>query len=374
MPVRYRVKRRSNFSKGSEAADMADEMSSAGAQKRIVFAGAGNVGLQAILCMALVINANPEDSPCCFVVDFDRVEEKDTRKGYPTFLIGWFKAKAAVEIVRMLYGEKTAGKFVPVIAAAQGAPGIFRHADGVFNGTDSSLDAAYISEESRNTWEVRMSTGLFGNASMHTIEVIPQGFTLGEVSYDSHAWADSTRQECKFGLPINSFAGIAQPFGSLTGALSVQLYLAGERSRYRMIRVCGDDILQCHGADASKRYLRESEQLPLSYDETPLGALWTESAMRLRVDNACDILLEFPIPIVARFCEKLCERPYRGFERQPPAGLCLCGRKTICRSSTQEVLLHEVKDIAHRSLLELHAPAGLRFQPYRGTAGVPAST
>ena len=339
---------------------MPHEMLGAEQMKKIVFVGAGNVGLQAILSIALVMNASHGDSRRCFVVDFDMVQEKDTRKGYPASLVGRFKAEAAVEVVRILYG-KTADRFFPVVAAAQSVPGVLRNAEWVFNGTDSALDAAWVSEQSRNAWEARMSAGLFGETPMHTIEVIPPGFALGEVSYDAQAWADTTRQECLFGLPVNSFAGVSQPFGSLVGALAIHLYQASERSHYRMIRISGDEILQCRGSDDLQRSLRASEELPLSYDET-LGALWSETAMRLCVDNPEDMLLEFPIPIVTRFCEKLCEKPYRGFERQPPTGLCcVCGGKTFCRASPREVRLDEVEDIAHLSLSELHAPAGLGF-------------
>jgi hypothetical protein len=333
------------------------------ALKRIVFAGAGNVGLQAILALGLVITASPADHWLCFVVDFDQVKEKDTRKGYPVRLTGWLKAEAAVELVRLLYGEKTAAHFIPVVAAAQSAPGLFRDAEAVFNGTDSTLDAAYVSEESRNAWEVRMSTGILGGSSVHSIEIMPAGCTLGDASYDTPAWADTARHECKFGLPVNSFAGVAQPFGALVGALAVHLFLCSRRetrSRHHLLRVYGEEIIQSFGTDTIQPCLRVSEEIRLSY-EAPFGRLWSEIAMRLGVDHS-EVLLEFPVPLVTRVCGNGCEEPYRGFERQPPTGDCLvCGGKTFCLASPREATFVEVHDITAHTLRQLHAPAGLRL-------------
>ena len=58
-----------------------------GSENHLVVVGAGNVGLQAILTLALV-HRNRKDPWSIAVVDFDRVEGKDVNKGYHPRLIG----------------------------------------------------------------------------------------------------------------------------------------------------------------------------------------------------------------------------------------------------------------------------------------------
>jgi len=131
------------------------------ANERVAVVGAGNVGLSAIMTLALVGQSlgGPWE---ILVVDFDRVSEKDSGKGYHPSLVGRFKADAAREMVRRAYGDRAADTVRPVVAAAQSVPGLIRLAEAVFNGTDSTLDAAFVSEEARNTWELRLSTGILG--------------------------------------------------------------------------------------------------------------------------------------------------------------------------------------------------------------------
>jgi len=212
---------------------------------KVVIAGAGNVGFHAAMTLALIIRQNVDNPWWIAVVDFDRVEAKDVAKGYHPSLIGRFKAEATVEFVRMVYGNETAEKFFSVIAAAQSAPGLFRGVGAVFNGTDSARDAAFVSEASGNSLEIRMTTGMFGLVPVHCIEVMPRGYTLGVYSYDSAAWADAGQEECQFGLPINSFAGVAQPFGSLSACHAVQAFLCQEHEenqRPYIIRISGTKI------------------------------------------------------------------------------------------------------------------------------------
>jgi hypothetical protein len=297
------------------------------------------------------------------VVDFDRVEETAVNKGYPSRLTGRYKAEAAVEMIREAYGLTTSAAFHPVVAAAQSVPGLLREAGAVFNGTDSSLDAAYVSEEARNAWEARLSTGVFGERAVHTVEVQPPGYTLGEVSYDSAAWADAARNQCKFGIPENTAAGIPQPFGALTGALAVQLFLSRRREDREfpfLIRMTGEEIVQSYGPRDSQGFIRLSREIPFSYGQS-LSRLWRDAAGLLGLAPE-DIYLGFPVPLVTRRCSNLEHRPYQGFERYPIRGRCpACGEETYCLQAPREVSFEEITPIAHLSLCELCCPAGMGF-------------
>jgi hypothetical protein len=297
------------------------------------------------------------------VVDFDRVEEKAVNKGYAPRLTGRYKAEAAVEMVREAYGPETSADFHPVVAAAQSVPGLLREAGAVFNGTDSSLDAAFVSEEGRNAWEARLSTGIFGEKAVHTVEVQPPGYTLGEVSYDSAAWADAARHQCEFGIPENTAAGVPQPFGALTGALAVQLFLSRRRENREIpfiIRMTGEEIIQSYGPRDSQRFIRLSREIPFSYDQS-LSRLWREAADRLGLVPE-HIYLGFPIPLVTRRCAHEEHGPYQGFERFPVRGRCpACGGKMYCLQAPREVSFEEITPLGHRSLRELHCPAGMGF-------------
>lgn len=327
-----------------------------------VFVGAGNVGLQAILTFALVTR-EVEVPWRAWIVDFDSVEEKDVRKGFHHRMVGQFKAEAAVAMVSLLYGKQTASRFSHLISAAQSAPGLIREADAVFNGVDSTLDAAFVSEEARNTYEVRMSTGIVIGTAAHTLEVMPRGFTLGEISYDSAAWADAARHECKFGTSRNAFAGVSQPSGSVTAALAVQLVLSrdGKDVQPCLIRVTGGEIRQSF-FDDTQGIVRESEEIPLSYDRG-LSAVWDEVACRLG-SAAEHVRLRLPAAFVTRQCSSPGHGGvYQGFERHPVWGLCPeCGEKSYCLAAPRELSLREIEPLAaHLSLRELFAPAGLRF-------------
>jgi molybdopterin/thiamine biosynthesis adenylyltransferase len=341
------------------------------ANETVAVVGAGNVGLSAIMTLALVGRSLGVPWEL-FVVDFDRVSEKDGRKGYHPSLAGRFKADAAREMVRRAYGERAADPIRPVIAAAQSVPGLIRRAEAVFNGTDSTLDAAFVSEEARNTWELRLSTGIRGTTALHTVEVLPPGFTLCDVSYDAGAWADAGRHECRFGIPINSHAGVPQPFGAVTGALAVHLLLAlkggpGPASN-RLVRIQGGEIWQCTGSEERKPALCSSREVPLSY-EADLSRLYLEAGLRLGL-GVDDLRLEFPVPIVVRHCRHSGHGGYRGFERQPVSGACpVCGEKTICSAAPRNLSLEEAGDLAHRSLRELNTPAGMRFSAWARDGG-----
>ena len=333
------------------------------ANETVAVVGAGNVGLSAVMTLALAGQGlgGPWE---IFVVDFDRVSEKDAGKGYHPSLVGRFKAEAAREMVRRAYGERAAGTVRPVAAAAQSVPGLIRKAVALFNGTDSTLDAASVSEEARNTWELRLSTGIQGKAALHTVEVLPPGFTLGDVSYDAAAWADAGRHECRFGIPVNSHAGVPQPFGALTGALAVHFWLAlrfepGPPSN-RLIRVQGGEIWQSTGSESRGPSLRPSREIPLAYD-ADFARLYLEAGLRLGL-AVDDLRLEFPVPIVERRCRHAGHGGYRGFERQPVSGACtLCGEKTLCPAAPRNLSLEEAGELAHRSLRALNTPAGMRF-------------
>jgi predicted ThiF/HesA family dinucleotide-utilizing enzyme len=328
----------------------------------IVFVGAGNVGLHAVMTLALV-QRNQRVPRTIYVVDFDRVEETAVNKGYPSRLTGRYKAEAAVEMVREAYGLRTSAAFHPIVAAAQSVPGLIREAGVVFNGTDSTIDAAYVSEEARNAWEARLSTGIFGERAVHTVEVQPPGYTLGEVSYDSAAWSDAARHQCQFGTPENTAAGIPQPFGALTGALAVQVFLSRRRENREipfLIRMTGEEIVQSYGPRDSQGFIRLSREIPFSYDQS-LSHLWRDAAGRLGLAPE-DICLGFPIPLVTRQCAHGEHGQYQGFERFPVRGRCpACGEKTYCLQAPREVSFEEIAPLAHRSLLELHSPAGMGF-------------
>jgi|GEM_PF-4779395 len=339
-------------------------------QKLIVVVGAGNVGLQTVCTLALVFQLQIETAVCVSVVDFDRVEQKDVGKEYHRRLVGQYKADAAVEQIRLFYGAKTAARFRPIRAAAQSLPGLLREADAVFNATDSNLAAAYVSEQARYTLELRLSTGLLSETALHTIEVLPAGVTLGEASYDDRAWADTARYSCRAGLPQNVFAGITQPFGAVTAALAVHLMLAcmqnGTCKRYSRIRVCGADIRQSFGAPHKDGDRTKVGRIRVSYDR-PLSDLWLQAAKTMKTD-ADNILLVFPVPLVARRCtDPSCGAVYQGFERQPPKGRCAaCGRSTCRLAAPREVCPADVRPIAGESLKNLYTPAGMGFSAWTG--------
>ena len=329
----------------------------------LVVVGAGNVGLPTVMTLGMV-GQGLEFPWEIYVVDFDRVSAKDTGKGYHPSLVGRFKADAAREMVRRTYGERAAAGVRPVVAAAQSVPGLIRQAQAVFNGTDATLDAAFVSEEARNSFELRLSTGVLGSTALHTIEVLPPGFTLGDVSYDAAAWADAARHECRFGTPVNSHASVAQPFGAVAGALAVHFLLASwcapEETGNRLVRIQGGDIWQCHGKEGQQPILMASCEVDITYD-VDFVRLYLEAGLRLGV-GIDDLRLEFPVPIVERHCRRSGHGDYRGFERQPVSGACpFCGEKTICVAAPRDLSLEETGDLAHRSLRAINTPAGMRF-------------
>jgi len=336
------------------------------ANKAMVVVGAGNVGLPAAMTLALVGQSLGSPWEIC-VVDFDRVSAKDARKGYHPSLVGRFKADATREMVRRAHGDRAADAIRPVIAAAQSVPGLIRAAEAVFNGTDSTMDAAFVSEEARHGWELRLSTGILGATALHTIEVLPPGFTLGDVSYDAATWADAGRHECRFGVPINSHAGVAQPFGGVTGALAVHLLLAVRQEPgppvNRLIRIQGGEIRQSAGSEERKPALCASREIFVAY-EADLARLYLEAGLRLGL-GVDDLRLVFPVPMVERRCRNSGHGGYRGFERQPVSGACpLCGEKTICHAAPRDLSLEEAGELARRSLRELNTPAGMRFSAW----------
>ena len=337
-------------------------------KKPIVLVGAGNVGLQAIEALALALMSWKSGPMSAVIVDFDRVEPKDVTKGYHRRLIGAPKAAAAAEQIRLRHGKKTARCFRSLVAAAESVPGLLRNAAAVCNGTDSNLAAAYVSEQARNVLEIRMSTGMLGDAALHTLEVLPPGLTLADASYDKRAWADAARYECRLATPLNSFSGIAQPFGSVTGALAVHLLSAclpeGRDTLYQRIRIAGPKIRQIFEKPIKQRAFLRSRQLACTYDQ-PLNKLWQQAAAQMAV-SLQDLLLEMPTPIVTRHCSDIyCRHVYQGFERQPPLGRCEhCGAETCCTSAPRDICLDDVQDIADRSLQSLHTPAGLGFEAW----------
>jgi hypothetical protein len=333
-------------------------------KESVVFVGAGNVGLPTILNFALIHRCNPSRWRA-FIVDFDRVEPKDIiLKGYHERLVGRFKCEAAIEMVKILYGDEIASGFTPVITAAQSTPGLLHNAEAVFNAVDSTGDAAFVSAAARNAWEVRMSTGVGEDEVIHSLEVMPGGFTLGEISYDPAAWADASRHECLSGIPENIFAGVAQPLGSLTAAFAVQFFLNRNRGADDEIpfflRVTGSEVVRSSW-QGIKAFHHSSEEIPLSYDE-PFGALWDEGARRLS-SEVRDIRLGFPVPLVLRHCQAEGRLLPQKFERYPVRGLCQdCGGKTYCLASPRELEFMPGASCFEETLRSLHAPAGLQFQ------------
>lgn len=329
--------------------------------QRIVFVGAGNVGLPAIQSFALVMQQEAQTCWQAYIVDYDRVEEKDIRKGYCPSLIGRYKSEAASSMLKTVYGPETALCFHPITAAAESLPGLIREADVVFNGTDSKLGAAYVSEQARNTLEIRMSTGMFGNTAAHSVEVFPKGFTIGDL-YDTAAWADATRQQCRLGTPLNAFAGVAQPFGAVTGSLAVHLMLSGAQGNEKrpyVVQIFGKRISQSFRLKSARCQMMSSKEIPFSYTENLLGLF--QKTGHLIESQPDDILLEFPTPFVMRHCAKYSDHAtYWGFERQPPTGSChVCGANSLCFRSPREICLDDVSPISQKSLRELNAPAGL---------------
>jgi len=264
------------------------------------------------------------------------------------------------------HGEGLAACFTPVVAAAQSVPGIFHEADAVYNGTDSALDAAYVSLESESAWEVRMSTGVYGDTALHSIEVVPVGHTLGEVSYDASAWADTTRKECLFGVPQNQYSGAAQPFGALAGSLAVQAFLARvQEQRHYRIAVRGSRITQQFGTAQERIPTNHALEIQLAYDRT-LPELWKEVGKSMGTEPS-DLLLSFRVPLVVRVCSSNPSHIYQGFERFPVWGKCpKCGSSTIPISSKREVTLDDIPGTldVRQSLRCLHAPAGMRFKSH----------
>jgi molybdopterin/thiamine biosynthesis adenylyltransferase len=332
--------------------------------KTIVVVGAGNVGLATILNLALILQQTGNDRWRIHIVDFDRVEKRDIRKGYFPSLVGEYKAGAAVNQVRTLYGFEIARHFNPLAAAVQSLPGLLREADVVFNGTDSKLSAAYVSEQARNQLEIRMSTGIFGDQAVHSVEVLPPGFTLGEDSYDAAAWADTSRRQCLVDIPQNASAGVAQPFGAVTGSIGANVMLARKRNEIQrpyIIQVIGERITQSYGSGGANAQCKISRELPVGYDEK-LISLFQKTAQVLGTKPA-DILLAFPTPVVMRQCLESSEHGiYRGFELQPATGKCnVCGAGAFCLSSPREICLDDVAAIANKGLNELNTPAGIGF-------------
>ena len=124
--------------------------------------GATNVGFPASMLLAQIATANRFEAYKTALVDSDTVSVKDICKGFGANRVGKYKVEAIVESIEEQYGTKTACSSRSYVAAAQSVPGLIRESDVVFNGTDSILDAALVSEEARNALEIRMSTSMFG--------------------------------------------------------------------------------------------------------------------------------------------------------------------------------------------------------------------
>ncbi|MBN2576227.1 MAG: ThiF family adenylyltransferase [Deltaproteobacteria bacterium] len=322
---------------------------------RIAVVGLGNVGYWTTTALGLAMLGGLGGDCDIALVDFDTVDERAVRKGYPPWLLGCQKAKAMVAAIDAMYGASVSAAMHPVLAAAQSAPGLLADRD-VFICVDSLGDAQFVSSRARSRWQCRVSTGAGGLAT-HCVEVFPPDTAaLGDV-YDDAAWSQAgRRQSCTTGQPARPLDGAAYPIGIVAGALAVQAYLnrAMDSAPYRLqwtgTQPLRSDLWGAAGKAAPCRDLGLDNR-------ATIDRVWQDVARALEVDPD-DLMLTWEAPIVRRHCA--CRSPYLGFERYPVTGRCpTCNGRSILVSASRELLPAEARAIRCRTLRSLHAPAGI---------------
>ena len=322
---------------------------------RIAVVGLGNVGYWTTTGLGLAMLGSLGTECDIALVDFDIVDERAVRKGYPPWLLGCRKPRAMVAALDATYGARVAAALHPVLAAAQSVPGLLAERD-VFICVDSLGDAQLVSRLARSRWQCRVSTGA-GALATHCLEVFPPDTAgLSEV-YDDAAWAQAgRRQSCMTGEPARPLDGAAHPVGIVTGALAVQAYLsrAQDRVPYRLQLTGTQPIRSDFRGPAGQA--APCRALGLDNSAT-VDRVWQEIARDLAVAPD-DLLVTWEAPLVRRHCA--CGSPYLGFERYPVTGRCpTCNGRSILAAASRELLPAAARALAHRTLRSLHAPAGI---------------
>jgi hypothetical protein len=327
------------------------------ALNRLAIVGLGNVGYWTTIGLGPVILGSPPGTEWdVAVIDFDSVDDRAVRKGFPPRFNGSRKPQAMVAAIDAMYGVRVAASMHPVLAAAQSVPGLFADRD-VMICVDSLGDAQIVSNLARAHWQCRVSTGS-GELATHCIEVFPPNTAaLGDI-YDEAAWSlAARRQGCMTGEPARPLDGAAHPIGIVTGALALQAYLnrANDTVPYR---------LQCTGTQPIRsellgpaRAMNPRRDLDIDNRAT-IDRVWTDVARDLEVDQD-ELMITWDVPFVRRHCA--CG-VYFGFERYPTTGRCAtCGSRSILIAGRREMLPGEANPIRRRTLRSLHAPAGVGF-------------
>ncbi len=332
-----------------------------GEGNRIAVVGLGNVGYWTTTALGLAMLGSLTAECDIALVDFDTVDERAVRKGYPPWLRGCHKPKAMVAALNATYGVRVASAMHPVRAAAQSVPGLLADRD-VFICVDSLGDAQFVSSLARSRWQCRVSTGV-GELATHCLEVFPPDTAaLGDV-YDDAAWAQAgRRQSCMTGESARPLDGAAHPLGITAGALAVQAYLNRARDRvpYRL-QVTGTHPLRSELSGPARK-VAPCRVLDLDNGAT-IDRVLRDIARDLAV-AVDDLMITWETPLVRRHCG--CPRPYLGFERYPVSGRCpTCNGRSILVAASRETLAAEARELEHRTLRSLHAPAGIGLSAIR---------
>jgi hypothetical protein len=326
-----------------------------GEANRIAVVGLGNVGYWTTTALGLAMLGSLTTRWDVVLVDFDTVDDRAIRKGYPPWMRGHHKPEAMVAAIDASYGARISCAMHPVGAAVQSVPGLLADRD-VFICVDSLGDAQYVSSLARSRWQCRVSTGA-GDLATHCLEVFPPDTAALSDIYDDAAWAQAgRRQSCITGELVRPLAGAAHPLGIVAGALAVQAYLgrALDRVAYRL-QLTGAQPLRSDLAIPSRR-AAPCRALDLDNCAT-IHRVLLAIAGDLAV-AADDLMLIWEAPLVRRHCG--CPRPYLGFERYPVTGHCpICHGRSILVAASRETLAAEVCGLEHCTLRSLYAPAGI---------------
>ena len=323
--------------------------------QRIAVVGLGNVGYWTTTALGLAMLGSLTNDYDIALVDFDAVDERAVRKGYPPWLLGCRKPKAMLAAIDATFGTRIAGAMHPVLAAAQSVPGLLAGRD-VFICVDSLGDAQLVSSLARSRWQCRVSTGA-GDLATHCLEVFPANTAaLGDV-YDDAAWSQAgRRQSCVTGEPARPLDGAAHPIGVVPGALAVQAYLnrAIDRVPYRL-QLTGTQPLR---SDLQRPACEAAPCRALRLDNgATIDRVWQDIARDLVVAPG-DLMITWEAPVVRRHCA--CIGQYLGFERYPVTGRCpTCNGRSILVAASREMLPAEASELGHRTLRSLYAPAGI---------------
>ncbi|KOR28720.1 hypothetical protein TI05_16385, partial [Achromatium sp. WMS3] len=270
----------------------------------VTIVGLGNVGywctIQAMLAIAQTLGESPWTIQ---LIDFDTVDERAVKKGFPDDLIGQPKPIAVYTVIKRIFGSKIATHAQPIVAAAEAVPGHIANSQAVFSCVDAYGPAAFISRLAAANWQCRLSTaGTEKTKAIHNVEIFPPHTATLEMAYDTASWmAASTHRSCITGDPVNPLAGAAFPLGSITGALAVQAWLNrdSELKPYRLT-ASGTQFAKIEWAGAIRPAPVET-QLPFANNAT-IGTLWLHLVSQLNVKEH-EILIEFELPWAIRQCQ-----------------------------------------------------------------------